>query len=171
MDLAIDFQIGTATELPWPDASVDICLAPELLEHVPEWQTCLDELSRILRPGGLLYINTSNSLCPVQNEFKLPMYSWYPRRLKRLVERLSVSTHPELANYATYPAVNWFTFPKLRREFERRGLVSFDRVDLFQSDDGGFVKRNLIPVIRASAMLRLMVQFATPYTQIVGLKS
>ena len=32
--LQIDLRSGTATELPWSDESMDVCLCPELLEHV-----------------------------------------------------------------------------------------------------------------------------------------
>src|SRR5262245_49127749 len=30
----INFEVGTATALPWPDSSMDVCIMPELLEHV-----------------------------------------------------------------------------------------------------------------------------------------
>ena len=171
LGLEIDFQIGTATELPWGDESVDICLAPELLEHVPEWDSCLDEFVRILRPGGLLFVNTSNKLCPVQNEFNLPLYSWYPSWLKRYCERLATTTRPELANYATYPAVNWFSFNGLRSELARRGMATFDRTDVADTGRMSDTRRQIISVVRRSSLLRSLVQVATPYTQIVGLKN
>ncbi len=76
--LDIDFEVGSATDLPWPDESKDIVLAPELLEHVEDWERCLDEFTRVLRPDGLLFLSTTNSLCPRQQEFNLPAYSWYP---------------------------------------------------------------------------------------------
>lgn len=60
----VDFCVGSSTELPWPPETMDVCLVPEVLEHVPEWRTCLKEYVRILRPGGLLMIMTSNKLCP-----------------------------------------------------------------------------------------------------------
>ena len=47
--LSIDFQLGSATKLPWPDASFDVCLVPELFEHVAEWEAVLDEVTRVLR--------------------------------------------------------------------------------------------------------------------------
>src|SRR5262245_46539272 len=46
----IDFRLGSATALPWPDSSMDVCVVPELLEHVAEWETCLQEFSRVLAP-------------------------------------------------------------------------------------------------------------------------
>ena len=70
--LLIDFRVGTATALPLEDSSVDVCLLPELLEHVPDWEACLREAARSLDVGGLLYVSTTNVLCPVQNQFDLP---------------------------------------------------------------------------------------------------
>ena len=76
--LSIRFDVGTATALPYESACVDVCLLPELLEHVADWQSCLNEAARIVRPGGVLFLSTTNWLCPVQQEFNLPLYSWYP---------------------------------------------------------------------------------------------
>ncbi len=79
--LDITFEVASATDLPWQDQSLDVCCMPELLEHVEDWKRCLDELARVLRPGGILFLSTSNKLCPKQLEFALPLYSWYPGRL------------------------------------------------------------------------------------------
>ena len=50
----VEFHVGSAAELPWDDESMDVCLAPELMEHIADWQTCLDEFARVIRPGGVL---------------------------------------------------------------------------------------------------------------------
>ncbi len=98
-------------------------MLPELLEHVEDWQTCLNEAVRALRPGGALYLSTTNALNPVQDEFELPFYSWYPGFLKRHYERLAVTTRPELVNHAKYPAVHWFTFFGLKPYLRARDAV------------------------------------------------
>src|SRR5262245_36271220 len=36
-----DFRLGSATDLPWESSSVDVCLLPELLEHVQDWERCI----------------------------------------------------------------------------------------------------------------------------------
>lgn len=38
------------------DASVDVILTPHVLEHVPETDRALDEIARVLRPGGRMYL-------------------------------------------------------------------------------------------------------------------
>jgi len=167
----IDFRLGSAVQLPWPDRSMDICLALELLEHVTDWRSCLNEFTRVLRPGGILYFSTTNKLCPKQNEFNLAGYSWYPAALKRHFERLTVTKRPSLANYAVYPAVNWFTPYGLRAELAVRGLSSLDRFDLIDSSQKGRLARLIIPLVRALPPLRLLAFVCTPSTTLLGIKA
>jgi 2-polyprenyl-6-hydroxyphenyl methylase/3-demethylubiquinone-9 3-methyltransferase len=167
--LDITFVVGTAISLPWEDRSADVCILPELLEHVADWRTCLHEAARVVRPDGVLYLSTTNYLCPVQQEFDLPLYSWYPGPLKRRFERLAVSSRPELVNHATYPAVNWFSFYSLQRELAALGFRSLDRFQT-ASLEGGRAKRACLQVLRRSAALRLLAQFATPYTQVIAIR-
>ncbi len=166
----IQYSVGTANDLPWESASKDVCLVPELLEHVTDWQTCLDEFARILKPGGVLYLSTNNTLCPIQQEFTLPLYSWYPGFAKRYFEKLAMTTHPQIAGHATYPAVNWFTFYSLRKEFARRGMDSMDRFDMMDVDNGNSLKKIIIQTVRAAPPLRFMAHVFTPYTAIMGIK-
>lgn len=169
--LAIDFRIGTATALPWETASMDICLVPELLEHVAEWRPCINEVSRVLRPGGLLFLSTTNRLCPKQQEFSLPFYSWYPRRLKQYCERLAVTTHPQFVNYAKYPAVNWFTFYQLRDELKGLGFHSMDRFDVIDISKRTPILKGLVSCIRQFPLLRWLGHVATPSLLLFALKS
>lgn len=169
-NLHIDFQVGSATNLPWSDESMDICLVPELLEHIAEWQVCLDEFARILRPSGILYMSTTNKLCPIQEEFNLPLYSWYPASLKRYYEHLAVTRRPEIANYAKYPAVNWFTFYGLRAELEQRGLAAKDRFDVMDLSKKPAAQRFLVRLIRTQPLLHWIAQFATSFLAVIAIK-
>jgi len=169
--LDIEYLIGSATELPWGDASMDVVLLPELLEHVADWRPCLEEAVRILKPGGLLYLSTSNTLCPVQQEFSLPLYSWYPARAKRYFEHLAVTTKPELVNHATYPAVNWFSFYGLRRELAKHGMRVIDRFEFNARTSSAGLRKAVFSTIAALPPLRFLGQVATPYTLVIGTKS
>jgi 2-polyprenyl-6-hydroxyphenyl methylase/3-demethylubiquinone-9 3-methyltransferase len=166
----IDFVVGSAVSLPWPDEYVDVCLAAELLEHVADWQGCLNEFSRIVRPGGVLFLSTTNVLCPIQQEFNLPFYSWYPRNLKRYCEKLAKTTRPQVANYAKYPAENWFTFYQLRDFLRKRGFESLDRFDSIDVSRKGFFARGLLRTIKSSSVLRWFAHVATPGTSLIAVK-
>ena len=41
------------TRLPFPDRSYDIVLSFLMLHHVVEWEPAIDEVARVLRPGGI----------------------------------------------------------------------------------------------------------------------
>lgn len=165
------FDVGSATELPCSDGTVDICLLPELLEHVADWQGCLNEAIRVLRPGGLIYINTSSKLCPKQQEFNLPFYGWYPQWLKRYFERRALTDRPDLANYAKYPAVNWFSFYGLRDCLRPRGFECLDRFDLIDPQGKSAAARWVVSMARGIAPLRFLGHVLTPYTLIIGRKN
>jgi SAM-dependent methyltransferase len=51
----IDY-VCDATAVPVPDGSFDAVLCTEVLEHVPEPIRVLEEISRILKPGGSAFI-------------------------------------------------------------------------------------------------------------------
>jgi len=165
---AVDLRVGSAVSLPWPDASMDVCLLPEVLEHVREWQACLDEGMRILKPGGLLYVSTANYLCPVQMEFDLPLYGWYPAPLKRYFERRSVTDWPELVNHAQYPAVNWFSFYSLQRYLAKCGFESRDRFQVMKLEGRSWPIAAVLKIVRAVPLLRWLGQVATPGVVVVA---
>jgi SAM-dependent methyltransferase len=52
------YVVGTAQELPLPDASVDVAIFMRTLHHVPidDLGRALSEGRRVLRPGGLVYV-------------------------------------------------------------------------------------------------------------------
>ena len=51
---------GDATALPVADGAADVVLAGEILEHVPDHAGVVAELTRVLRPGGTIVLDTIN---------------------------------------------------------------------------------------------------------------
>lgn len=170
LNLQLRYDVGSATQLPIPDNSIDICVMPELLEHVPPWEDCINEAVRVLRPGGLLHISTSSMLCPFQQEFNLPLYGWYPQRLKRYYEKRAVTDKPELANYAKYPAVNWFSFYSLRDYLAPKGFNCLDRFDLIDASQKSLPAKIAITLLRTVPPLRFLAHVATPYTMLIAVR-
>jgi GT2 family glycosyltransferase/ubiquinone/menaquinone biosynthesis C-methylase UbiE len=54
----LTYRAGDIRDLDFPDASFDVIISFETLEHIREQNKALSELKRVLRPGGLLIIST-----------------------------------------------------------------------------------------------------------------
>jgi len=77
---------GIAEALPFPDASFDLVLLDNVLEHVTDRAGTLREIRRVLRPDGLLYMVTPKplSLYSIWNDphYDLAGLVLLPRRLQ-----------------------------------------------------------------------------------------
>lgn len=51
-------DLGTLEELPYEDASVDVVLCTQVLEHVQDPRRAVREIHRVLAPGGTVFAST-----------------------------------------------------------------------------------------------------------------
>lgn len=56
--------VATAAALPFADAGVDIVFSSNLWEHVADPEHAADEMVRVVRPGGLVFLSYTNWLSP-----------------------------------------------------------------------------------------------------------
>jgi ubiquinone/menaquinone biosynthesis C-methylase UbiE len=86
----ISFRKGDAVQIPFPDASLDLVTSTLSLHHWSEPIAVLDELARVLRPGGAFLI------LDLRRDLAAPFYLllWFatrcvvPRALRRVHEPL-----------------------------------------------------------------------------------
>jgi SAM-dependent methyltransferase len=55
---------GDGMRLPLRSGSVDVCFSSNALEHVPAPEILADEMVRVTRPGGVIYLSYTNWLSP-----------------------------------------------------------------------------------------------------------
>jgi 2-polyprenyl-6-hydroxyphenyl methylase/3-demethylubiquinone-9 3-methyltransferase len=163
----VDFRLGVGNELPFEDESFDIVFANSLLEHVPDWKACLREWSRVLAPEGVLWVETTNVIHPRQAEYRwLPLYSWWPAPLKKLVVKAASGPFPALANYTPWPAVNWFSFFQLRRFLTSECGISEVR-DRFHLMDETRLPKRIVKRLALSSQVGLWLAYLLVPTVIV----
>jgi ubiquinone/menaquinone biosynthesis C-methylase UbiE len=56
----LSFATGSGTDIPLNDASADVFICLESIEHVDADSTFVTEIARVLRPGGMLILSTPN---------------------------------------------------------------------------------------------------------------
>jgi ubiquinone/menaquinone biosynthesis C-methylase UbiE len=73
----VEYRVGDGQKIPLGDASVDLVVSFETIEHVKDYKTFLSELHRVLKPGGVLVISTPNDAAyPQTNEFHLHEFTF-----------------------------------------------------------------------------------------------
>jgi ubiquinone/menaquinone biosynthesis C-methylase UbiE len=87
----IDVREGDLSSLPFGDASFDAVVLQDVIEHVTDPARVLHEITRVLRPGGVLYLSTPNrDALPnlvADPHFGLPLVSRKSREQLRSVLR------------------------------------------------------------------------------------
>ena len=120
---------GTAEQLPFADASQRLVIMESVLEHVDSPEMSLAEAYRVLAPGGVLYLSTTNrwrfSPTGQNGEFRVRFYNWFPPLVKESYVFRHLHYEPQLANFSSRPAVHWFSFVDLCRLGRRIGFAHF----------------------------------------------
>lgn len=58
--------------LPFPDQSFDFIISSHLIEHVADWKSLLVKCDKVLKPNGIIYIET-----PSKHTIDLPVKNFY----------------------------------------------------------------------------------------------
>lgn len=65
----LKYKQGSADQIPLEDATVDMVVSFETLEHHDKHEEMLAEIKRVLKPGGLLVMSTPEKVIPENNPF------------------------------------------------------------------------------------------------------
>jgi ubiquinone/menaquinone biosynthesis C-methylase UbiE len=91
--------------MPFEDASFDVALSIETLEHVEQEDATLAEIHRVLEPGGTLVVSVPNkwwifethgARLPLLPWNRVPFFSWLPRPLHSRWARARIYTGKQI---------------------------------------------------------------------------
>lgn len=105
----------SAAKLTYPDNTFDLVTAIEVLEHVDELDQALEEIRRVLKPGGRFALTTPNRWFPFETHGFLCRGRRYPPARAPFLTWIA-PLHHRLADART------FTAAELRRRLTTAGL-------------------------------------------------
>jgi SAM-dependent methyltransferase len=148
-------HLGTAEYTGLPEASQSLILMENVLEHVDSVRKSLEEMYRILKPGGVLYILTTNrhrfSITGVNWEYSIRFFNLFPKSVRESYVYAQLHYSPWIARYSPRPAVHWFSFADLCAYGRDVGFAQFYcGADLKNhlNEHPGFVKKAVARLLK-----------------------
>ena len=98
---------GAENKLPFPNNFFDVIICNDVLEHLENPGVALKNIHRILKPGGILYVNTPNFNWLRKNLFA------YADKKEHHISLLSHQTLLSLLNRTGFKILDHYTFSNL----------------------------------------------------------
>ena len=94
--------VADAHHLPFADSSVDVVFSSNLLEHVQHPETVADELLRVVKPTGLVFLSYTNWLSPWGGHETSPWHWLGGQRAARRYHRRTGKSPKNLIDVSLY---------------------------------------------------------------------
>ncbi len=78
------FEVSDAMNMTYKANSFDVVVCSQVYEHVPNADTLMTEIFRVLKPGGLVYFAAGNRIMLNEPHYNLPLLSVIPRPIAHL---------------------------------------------------------------------------------------
>lgn len=129
-----------AETLPFPDASFDVVYSNGVIHHTPNTQRVVDEIFRVLRPGGrvIIMVYAENSLHYWRNlvgHLGLVQGQIYNRSIGHIM-----SDSVEISENDAKPLVKVYTARRLRQMFERFHDIDISKCQLTPPEVPGVLR-------------------------------
>ena len=94
---------GSALALPFQSASIDVCYSSNVLEHVPDPWLMGEEMIRVTRPGGTVFVAFTNWLSPWGGHETSPWHYLGGQRAMRRYRRRHARSPKNVYGQSLFP--------------------------------------------------------------------
>jgi ubiquinone/menaquinone biosynthesis C-methylase UbiE len=119
-----------ASDLPFDDGQFDLVICQAVLEHVLEPQRCVDEMHRVLKPDGLIYVTTPFMQQVHMGEYDFTRFThsghrWLFRSFREIDSGIATGPASVLVWSIEYFLLAWTGTTWLRRALKATSRVLF----------------------------------------------
>ena len=126
-----DVELGNIESCVLGECVYDAVIAADVFEHVENWKDGIGRVYGALKPGGVLYFESTNKFGFGVGEYGFPLYGWLPDKLR--YEMRVLFDDPRIMQLGI--DFNQFRHSQLRHEFKKVGFSRvMDRIDMAQDD-------------------------------------
>ena len=126
-----DIELGNLEDDQVGDAVYDIIIASNVFEHVEDWKLGVRRIFKALKPGGIMFFESTNKFSFTSGEYHLPLYGWYPNAMRYFLRKKL--ENPDVMKLGI--DFHQFRYPTLRREFQRVGFSKIlDRIQMAREE-------------------------------------
>ena len=98
----IRYLVMDSQSTGFPDACFDAVVCTHIYEHVPDASRLMQEIHRLLRPGGVCFFSAGNRLSWMEPHYRLPLLSVLPKFMADRYLRLLGRGSSYYENHLTY---------------------------------------------------------------------
>jgi SAM-dependent methyltransferase len=162
-----DIVCGNVEQEALPANCYDVIFCSSVFEHVEDWERGLRNVYSALKPGGILFFESTNKFSFTSGEYQFPLYGWLPNRWRYRL-RMSRQGPDIMKNGIDF---HQFTYIGLRRGFRRIGFAQYyDRLQLTDAAKFRGAKGALVMAAKAFPPLGELVLFFFEGTTFVCVK-
>lgn len=116
-------SVAVGEALPYADGTFDFIYSTTVIEHVDDVDACLSEMARVLRPGGMIYLDAPNYVFPFEPHVGAVMPPLCPKGLlKALMTIQGKAADRDFVDHLQWVHPRW-----VERRFRELGLT-FDNL-------------------------------------------
>jgi MPBQ/MSBQ methyltransferase len=178
IDASAVFQKGDAGRLTFPDSTFHIVSLLNVLEHVPDYRRVLAEATRVLRPGGRLFVVCPNyAALRKEAHYHVPWLPYFPRRIATAYLRL-LGRNPGFFQQHVYYCTNQGNLNALNKLGMRSTSLDILRLEYPELINSARARRilsflrdaHMLPVVKLAFAINFLNPFKSAVTVVAEKK-
>jgi len=116
----LEFRVGDAMNLNFEVNVFDIVVCTHIYEHVPNAERMMQEIRRVLKPGGICYFAAGNRLSLMEPHYGLPFLSILPRSLAHIYMNVTGKGNFYHEKHLTLPSLKKLTSAFIIHDYTKK---------------------------------------------------